>query len=142
MVSLDGIPEGSEQEALLSGSGRARRPATRPITTQPDAPVCDAAGFDMEAFLTGRSHNFRSGLRRARRQSIERTAALGEFHIREFRGHAIDEGMAKLFDLERQSWKAKTTRKREIHVTLNDASRGFHRDVARAFAASDQRRCS
>jgi CelD/BcsL family acetyltransferase involved in cellulose biosynthesis len=92
----------------------------------------------MEAFLAERSHNFRSGLRRARRQSMERTAALGEFHIREFRGDAIDEGMSKLFDLERRSWKAKKTRQREIHVTLNDASSGFYRSVAQAFAASDQ----
>jgi CelD/BcsL family acetyltransferase involved in cellulose biosynthesis len=137
LVSLDGIPEGSEQEALLSaaaarlGLRRGRSRHTRPLlyATLPGS---------MDAFLAERSHNFRSGLRRARRQSIERTAALGGFRICEFRGHAIDEGMTKLFDLERQSWKAKTTRKREIHVTLNDASSGFYRDVAKAFAASDQ----
>jgi CelD/BcsL family acetyltransferase involved in cellulose biosynthesis len=137
LVSLDGIPEGSDQEALLSAE--AARVGLRRGRSRHSRPLLYATlPASMEAFLAERSYNFRSGLRRARRQSIERTAALGEFHIREFRGDAIDEGITKLFDLERQSWKAKQTRKREIQLTLNDASSGFYRDVAKAFAASDQ----
>ena len=69
---------------------------------------------------------------------MERTAGLGGFDIREFRGDSIDEGIDKLLDLERRSWKVKTTRKRDLYVTLNDDYRLFHRQVARAFAASNQ----
>jgi CelD/BcsL family acetyltransferase involved in cellulose biosynthesis len=137
VLSLDGIPEGSEQEGLLCGAaarfglkrGRARHSRTLLHASLPSS---------MEAFLGQRSRNFRRGLLRARRQSVERTAGLGEFRIREFRGDSIDEGMSKLLDVERESWKVKRTRKRELYLTLNEENRCFHRSVAKAFAASDE----
>jgi hypothetical protein len=137
VLALDGIPEGAEQQQLVCASAsrfglRRGRSRQSRILLQAVLPA------SMEAFLAGRSHNFRSGLRRAQRQSIERTASLGEFRIREFRGSSIDEGMTKLLDLERQSWKVKKTRKRELYITLTDAYACFHRNVANAFAASDQ----
>ena len=136
LLSLDGIPEGSEQEALISEAaprfdlqrGKSRHSRTLLRAALPPT---------MEAFLKERSHNFRSGLKRALRQSIDKTAALGDFQIREFRGASMNEGMARLFDLELQSWKTRTTRKRELHMVLNDEHRSFYRDVATAFAASD-----
>lgn len=137
ILSFDGLPAGSEQESLLSAAamdfgfrrGKSRRQRTTLRATLPDS---------METFLGERSRNFRSSYRRALRQSRQRTAALGEFEIREFRHQSIDEGMVKLLALEQQSWKAMRTRKRSLHVTLSDAYCAFHRDVASAFAASDQ----
>jgi CelD/BcsL family acetyltransferase involved in cellulose biosynthesis len=92
----------------------------------------------MDEFLRQRSGNFRSGLRRAQRQSVARTAHLGEFSIREFRGSTIDQGVDKLLALERQSWKVRDARKRTLYVTLNEQYRHFYRDVASAFAATDE----
>jgi hypothetical protein len=91
----------------------------------------------MEMFLRQRSRNFRRSLKRARHQSIERTRDLGDFDIREHRGDAIDAGMTALFELEARSWKAARSRTRELHMTLDDRYRGFHREVAGAFAEQD-----
>lgn len=137
VLAFDGIPSGSTQEAMLCDAagdfglrrGKSRRERTLLRATLPDS---------MDAFLSERSRNFRSSYRRALRQSIERTSGLGQFQIREFRRDSIDQGMERLLALERRSWKAASTRKRTLHVTLNDSYRRFHRDVARAFAASDQ----
>lgn len=137
ILSLDGIPKGSDQENLLSGAapyfglrrGQSRHERSFLRTSLPSS---------MEVFLERRSGSFRRGLRRSRRQSIERSAGLGDFHIREYRGDSIDEGMNKLFDLERQSWKTKHARKRELHLTLEDKHRRFHRSVAKAFAVADE----
>src|SRR5687768_5047504 len=134
ILAFDGIPSGSAQEAILCNvagdfglrPGKSRRERTLLHATLPDS---------MDAFLGQRSRNFRSSYRRALRQSMERA---GQIQIREFRRDSIDEGMEKLLALERQSWKAASTRQRTLHVTLNEGYRRFHRDVARAFAASDQ----
>jgi hypothetical protein len=136
LLSLDGIPEGSAQETVLreeaprAGLQRGRSRHSRAL-------LHASLPASMDAFLAQRSRNFRSGFRRAQRQSIERTAELGEFRIREFRGESIDDGITTLLDLEHQSWKATGTRKRDLYVTLSDEYRGFHRSVAKAFAASD-----
>lgn len=137
LLSLDGIPINSDQEKLLCDAAALhglRRGLSRHSRTLLHATL----PASMDEYLAERSRNFRSAFRRARRQSIERTADLGAFDIREFRGDSIDEGIDKLLDLERRSWKVKTARKRDLYVTLNDNYRLFHRDVAKAFAASDQ----
>jgi hypothetical protein len=136
LLSLDGIPAGSMQEELLCQGarrlglslGRARHSRRFLQASLPAS---------MEMFLGQRSQNFRRSLKRARHQSIERTRDLGEFDIREYRGDAIDEGMTELFELEARSWKAARSRTRELHMSLDDRYRGFHREVAGAFAEQD-----
>jgi hypothetical protein len=137
VLSLDGIPEGSEQETLLCEAA-PRAGLQRGRSRQSRALLHASLPASMELFLAQRSRNFRSGFRRAQRQSVERTANLGELRIREFRGDAIDEGMAMLLALEHQSWKASEARRRDLYVTLSDDYRAFHRSVAAAFAASDE----
>ena len=85
MLSLDGIPEASEQEALISGAA-PRFGLQRGKSRHGRILLRAALPPTMEAFLKARSHNFRSGLKRAFRQSIEKTVAFGDFQIREFRG--------------------------------------------------------
>jgi hypothetical protein len=137
LLSLDGIPRDSDQETLLCEAA-AYHGLRRGLSRHSRTLLHASLPASLEEYLAGRSRNFRSGWRRARRQSMERTGSLGGFDIREFRGDSIDEGIDKLLDLERRSWKVKTTRKRELYVTLNDDYRLFHRHVAKAFAASDQ----
>ncbi|MEQ8496920.1 MAG: GNAT family N-acetyltransferase, partial [Gammaproteobacteria bacterium] len=137
LLALDGIPVSSSQERLLLAraarhglvSGRARH--TREFLNA-------RLPATMEAFLGARTASFRRWLKRAERDSRARTAHLGEFAIREYRGGDIDIGMERLFGLERESWKVGHGRERELHLVLDDTARAFHRDVARAFAARDE----
>ena len=133
LLVLEGLPKGSQQEAMLLNSvqtsglrddGRRFERLTL-FTDLPDS---------MDNFLAARSNHFRKRLRAACRQAAER---FPDLRLREFRGADIDEGMERIFALERRSWKATGTKRRKFRVGPEARIETFHREVARAFAATD-----
>jgi hypothetical protein len=137
ILCLEGVPVGSEQERVLEdllrchGMRESEARNTRGFlrTSLPES---------MSEFLGKRSANFRRSLKRARRQNEDAGAPHGGFRVVEYRGESIDAGMDRLFELEKQSWKVGRSKRRELHLRLDDTSRGFHREVARAFARDDE----
>ena len=133
LLVIEGFPSGSPQEELLlrsvatSGLRDDGRRFDR-LTLWADLPD------SMEAFLAAKSNHFRKRLRAACRQAQDR---FGDLRLREFRGSEIDEGMERIFALERRSWKASGTKRRHFRVRPEERLEKFHREVARAFAATD-----
>jgi hypothetical protein len=137
MTVLDGLPEGAGQdERLRTASTRATLTAARGRRNRSLLRARLPASYD--AFLAGRSGHFRRWLRRECRRAEQRTAAVGRLHVRTYRGASVDVGMTTLLALETRSWKAGMTRQRRVYVHLDAAMRAFFREVASAFAATDQ----
>lgn len=133
LLVIEGFASGSAQERLLlnataeSGLSDDGRHAQR-ISLLAHLPA------SMDAFLAAKSNHFRKRMKAECRQAAERAPGL---RLQEYRGSQIDEGMDRLFALERRSWKAGDARARVYHVGPLPQLETFHREVARAFAATD-----
>jgi CelD/BcsL family acetyltransferase involved in cellulose biosynthesis len=134
LLVIEGFPSGSPQEALLlraaadSGLRDDGRRFDREsmFATLPES---------MDAFLAAKTNHFRKRMRAETRQASERFENL---RLREFRGAEIDEGMARIFALEKRSWKAESSRQRTFYIGPDPQLETFHSEVARAFAATDR----
>jgi hypothetical protein len=133
LMVIEGFPRGSPQEDLLlravaaSGLQDDDRKFDR-LTLWADLPE------SMDTFLAAKSNHFRKRLRAACRQAQD---SFPDLRVREFRGLEIDEGIERIFLLERRSWKASGTKRRHFRVRPEARLETFHRAVARAFAATD-----
>lgn len=133
LLVVEGLPKGSQQEALLLSSvcqsglrddGRRFDRATL-YANLPDS---------IDAFLAAKSGDFRRRLKAACRKVEER---FGNLQLREFRGSNIEEGMNRMFALEGRSWKATDTNRRKFRIRPDAQIHAFHREVSQAFAATD-----
>jgi CelD/BcsL family acetyltransferase involved in cellulose biosynthesis len=89
-------------------------------------------------FLSMRSSNFRSKLRRDSNKLEQTFSGLGPMKISAFRGSDVAPNLDRLFALEAQSWKVSAEKKRRLHLALDDRARSFFREVATRFASSDE----
>jgi len=133
LTVIEGFPAGSPQEKLLldsaatsglRGDGRTGERESM-FATLPDS---------LDAFLAAKSNHFRKRLRAECRQAQER---FPDLKLREFRRSEIDQGMDRIFALEKRSWKAKNTRERKHYIGPDAQLETFHRQVAQQFAATD-----
>jgi len=76
IVVFDGVPQGSPWPGLLCGAWPTRLRPGRRVTETMGAPVLTLAGTDFDAWFAGRSSNFRSQMRRARRSLEEQGATV------------------------------------------------------------------
>jgi CelD/BcsL family acetyltransferase involved in cellulose biosynthesis len=133
LLVIEGFPSGSPQEALLLQAAAAaglRDDGRRFDRVSMFANLPDS----MDAFLAAKTNHFRKRMRAEVRQASERFANL---RLREFRGAEIDEGMARIFELEKRSWKAEDARQRTFYIGPDPQLQAFHSNVARAFATTD-----
>ena len=133
LMVLEGLPEGSQQEELLLSAidrshlrGDGRRFSRETMFAKlPDS---------MDLYLASKTRHFRKRLAEQCRQAEKR---FPELRIREFRGSRIDQGMEKLLELEKRSWKTSGARKRTFYIGPEPQLQAFHREAARAFAETD-----
>jgi hypothetical protein len=133
LMLVEGLPKGSQQEALFLSAvrqSRLRDDGRRfdRLTLYADLPD------SMDTFLAAKSNHFRKRLRAACRQAEER---FGDLRLSEFRRSTIDEGMERMFALEKRSWKARGTKRRKFRYLPEERLQKFYREVARAFAETD-----
>jgi hypothetical protein len=133
LLVLEGFRRGSAQESRLLDA--MRESGLRSDGRQFDRlTLCADLPDSIDAFIAAKSRHFRKRVRAEIRQAEER---VGELTLRQFRGPAIDEGMDRMFALERRSWKAMGTKQRKYRVGPEPRIETFHREVAQAFAATD-----
>lgn len=76
VVVLAGVPDASPWPDLLAGAWPGRLRPARRVTERTGAPVVTLAGRGYDEWFAGRSSNFRSQMRRARRQLEEQGATV------------------------------------------------------------------
>lgn len=137
LLALDGLPaaggqeEAARQAAPGVGLHMAREAMERTMMRSPLPPTLDA-------FLQRRSGHFRKRLKQECNRLARDAEPFGGLHLRAYRGTEIGAGMDALFALEAGSWKVANTKRRRLHLRLDERTRRFHREVAHAFAATDQ----
>lgn len=136
VATLPGMRPWDQEQAVLANAARGagllpgRRQAKRPMLYI-DLPA------SLEDFLRSRSSHFRQRMQQEANK-LERTfAALGPMKVTCYRGAEIEEGLRRLFALEKQSWKVADSKQRRLHLSLDDHARGFFREAAGRFAADD-----
>ncbi len=132
LMVLEGLPRESAQHAAVAASARERDWRALPQGRTVELFSADIAGT-MDDYLASRSRHFRKRQRRAVRANEDH----GRIATEEYRGERIGAGLDQLFELERRSWKADPQQGRAVSLTLDDRMRAFLRDVAGAFARSD-----
>jgi CelD/BcsL family acetyltransferase involved in cellulose biosynthesis len=76
VIAFDGVPEGCVWPGLLADAWPGRRRPGRRVTERMGAPLITLAGLDFDGWFAGRSSNFRSQMRRARRALEEQGATV------------------------------------------------------------------
>lgn len=133
VMMLDGLPASSGQRELFQAAARARGLLTLPHGRSREMYSADLTG-GMEAYLARRGSHFRKR-HKAQMRSCERA---GRLEITPFRGPDIGRGLEAMFQIERQTWKARPEAGAPVKMPIDERLRHFFTDVALSFAASNE----
>ncbi|MBF9197533.1 GNAT family N-acetyltransferase [Microvirga terrestris] len=132
VMALDGLPEGSGQRDLLQAAAASRGLMTLPHGRVREMYSADLTG-GMNEYLGRRGSHFRKR-HKAQIRACERA---GRFEMSMYRGRDIGQGLDIMFEIERDTWKAKTEFYSEVRMPLDVQLKRFFSEVAHAYAAED-----
>jgi len=133
VMMFEGLPVASGQVEAVQAAARRAGLSVLPHGTERTYFASNLPAT-MDAFMKTRTRHFRRRIK----AEIRTNHREGTLDFRCYRGEEMEAGIEILFRLEAASWKANGDPRKLVRISLDEELRGFFRDVALAFARTDQ----